>query len=265
MKKKLPRFKPSAANDEYGRLCEYAEGRAKEMAPMLQPYVDVTDRYGRLLSRICLIVGETEPQSLQDSVVRDLMADVFDFLFESRALISKGQTLIAFPLARRAYESLSLLHWCIVDEKAAVGWANGKKVSNLDVRKALGVHPMGEPEDKLRELYKFFCEETHPNRERVAYRGLGEGNAYVFGSIGVPNLVSVADYCAKHLELWFWFCLTVAWFYRKQIVRRDPSFRDAHNGARQDAQAVKKWLIEQYNRVLAEWKQDQSRVKPKFV
>jgi hypothetical protein len=265
VKKKLPRFKPSLANNEYGRLREYAESRAKEMAPMLQLYVDVTDRYGRLLSRICLIVGENEPQSMQDSVVRDLMADVFDFLFEARALIFKGQTLIAFPLARRAYESLSLLHWCIVDEKAAADWANGKKMSNQAVRKALGVHPLGEPEDKLRELYKFFCEETHPNRERVAYRGLGEGNTYVFGSIGAPNLFSVADYCVKHLELWIWFCPAVVWFYRKQIALRDPSFLDAHKSARHDAQAVTKWLVEQQDRVLEEWKQDQRKVKPKFV
>jgi len=159
---------------------------------------------------VCLILGEQEPESVQDAVVRDLMADVFDFLFESRLFILKGQTLVAFPLARRAYESMSLLHWCALDSKAAENWDKGKKVSNQDVRKALAAHTMGEPEDKLRELYKFFCEVTHPNREMITFRGLGEGNTYVFGSIGAPNLIAVADYCMKHLELWFWLCPTVA-------------------------------------------------------
>lgn len=36
---KAKRFKPSEANEEYSRLAEYSELRAKELAPMLKPYV----------------------------------------------------------------------------------------------------------------------------------------------------------------------------------------------------------------------------------
>lgn len=197
MKRKRVRFKPAKANEEYGLLATYADARAKELAPMLKSYIQVTDTYGRLLSRLCLVVGEEEPESIQDTVVRDLMADVFDFLFESRFFILKGQTLVAFPLARRAYESLSLLHWCVLDSSAAEKWSKGAKLSNSDVRKALDAHPMGESGQNLRELYNFFCGMTHPNREMIAFRGLGEPNRYVFGSIGVPNLIEVADYCIK--------------------------------------------------------------------
>jgi hypothetical protein len=213
------RFKPKTARDEYQRLAEYADTRTKELAPMLAPYVEATDKYGRLLCRLCLLLGEEAPQSVQDAVVRDLMADVFDFLYESRTFILRGQTLVAFPLARRAYESLSLLSWCVLDGEAAEKWTKGKQYSNHDVRKALGSHKMGEPEEQLKKLYKFFCELTHPNREMIAFRGLGEGNKFVFGSIDRPNLVVLTDYCMKHLELWFWFCPVVGYFYRELLVR----------------------------------------------
>jgi hypothetical protein len=212
-----------------------------------------------------LILAEETPRSIQDAVVRDLAADVFDFLYESRAFILRGQTLLAFPLGRRAYESMSLLHWCVLDAKNAEKWAEGKEVSNAAIRKSLGQHPMGEPEDELRELYKFFCELTHPNRDMIAFRGLGEGNRYVFGSIAVPNLVVLADYCMKHLELWFWLCPTVAYFYREFLFRRDPTFHENHNQAREHAQRVKKWLAEQYNHVLKELRDDTSVVKPGFL
>jgi hypothetical protein len=265
VKKKLKRFKPSEANEEYGRLPEYSALRTKDLTPMPAPYVDVTDAYGRLLSRLCLIIGEQEPPSTQDAVVRDLMADVFDFLFESRVFILRGQTLLALPLARRAYESLSLLHLCTLDAKAAESWATGKKLSNGYVRKALVGLQMGEPEERLRELYNFFCEFTHPNREMIAFRGLGEGNEYVFGSIGTPELVSVADYCMKHLELWFWLCPVVTYFYRERVLRRDPTFHDAHNNARKRVHEVNKWLAEQYNHLLLESRSHPNTVQPKFA
>ena len=35
---------------------------------------------------------------------------------------------------------------------------------DAEVRKALGAHPMGEPEAEMRELYRFFSEAAHPNR-----------------------------------------------------------------------------------------------------
>src|SRR5262245_3615687 len=88
---------------DYQRLPIYAATRAKQLAPMLAPYIEITDRYGELLCELSALLGEDEPSTLQDAVVRDLMADVFDFLYESRVFILRGQTLLAFPLARRAY------------------------------------------------------------------------------------------------------------------------------------------------------------------
>lgn len=251
-------------SQEYARLAEYAAKRSEELASMLQPYIEATDKYGRLISRLCLILGDLEPKSVQDSVVRDLTADVADFLLESRPFLLRGNTLLAFPLARRAYESMSLLHLCVADSSVAERWAQGKQIGNHEVRKALGQHPMGEPEERLRALYKFFCEMTHPNRDMIAFRGLGEGNRFVLGSIGRPELVVLADFCLKHLELWFWLCPTAAYFYREHVFSRDSTFQNAHTEAREFAQSVARWLGEQYNKLLAEYRGDSGRVAPKF-
>jgi hypothetical protein len=40
------------------------------------------------------------------------LADVFDFLYESRRIIMSGQCATAYPLLRRAFESLSLMVVC---------------------------------------------------------------------------------------------------------------------------------------------------------
>ncbi len=99
------------ANQSYLKLADYAAQRSKELTPLLQPYIDTTDQYGKLVCEVVLVLGKTPPPTKRDAVTRDLMADVFDFLYEARALITKGKLEIAYPLARRAYESLT--HGCL--------------------------------------------------------------------------------------------------------------------------------------------------------
>jgi hypothetical protein len=107
------------ATPTYADLPRYAEGRSNELSALLAPYVGITDRYGEILCRIVVILGRTAPGSARDAAARDLIADVFDFLYEARALIIKGKLEIAYPLPRRAYESLSLLVACILEPKLA--------------------------------------------------------------------------------------------------------------------------------------------------
>jgi hypothetical protein len=66
-----------------------------------------------LICEITLILGNTPPSSKRDAAIRDLMADVFDFLVEARALIIKGKLEVAYPLARRAYECGLSLRWSL--------------------------------------------------------------------------------------------------------------------------------------------------------
>jgi len=76
----------------YAELSEYAALRVKELSPMLEPLTAVTDRYGELICQVTLILGKTPPASGCDAAIRDLMADVFDFLMEARPLVTKGKT-----------------------------------------------------------------------------------------------------------------------------------------------------------------------------
>jgi hypothetical protein len=156
-------FNPSEADDLFDQLPVFAATRLQEMTAMAKPYIESTDRYARTVARLSNLLGHNPPVSTQDRVIRDLMADVFDFLYEARNLIVGSKLTVAYPLARRAYESLSLLHVCALDAAWAEKWEMGKEITNSQVRKKLAAHPMGEPETDLQELYGFFCIATPPN------------------------------------------------------------------------------------------------------
>jgi hypothetical protein len=242
----------------YGELEEIAALRASELQPLLEPYIRVTDQYGALIGDVVLALGKIPPQNGQDIALRDLLADTFDFLYEARHFIIRGKPEIAYPLARRGYESLSLLVACHLDLKLAARWMARKRVSNEDVRKSLGKHPEGEAESATRELYKAFSDISHPNRDTVAYRFLGEGNEFVLGSIGRPSLVLIADYALKTLDLWFWFGAVVVSAYLPVLGRANPGIITNYHDAAETAKAVSSWLVAQYNRVLI---QEQAEMK----
>jgi hypothetical protein len=245
-------YSVAEAHTLFEQLPEFAATRHREIVGMAQPYIASSDRYARLVARLVSFLGHVPPKDEQDRVIRDLLADVFDFLYEARPLILGGKLTIAFPLARRAYESLSLLHLCVLEPKWASKWQAGKQIGNAEVRKALGAHPMGEPEAEMRDLYKFFSEAAHPNRSLVPHRMLGEGNEFVLGLIGKPELFLVVDYCAKHLELWHWFAATVSYFYRESIGPVDGSYFQEYHECFEQAKPVKKWLVESLPHLHAE-------------
>ena len=245
-------FKPKEANEQYNLIQYYMEIRRKELSKMFDPYIKVTDRYGRLIARVTLLLGSIKPTSKQDSVIRDLMADVFDFLYDSRTLILSGKLTVAYPLARRAYESLSLLALCIIDPDWAKKWDKGKKINNSDIRRELAKHPLGESEVTTKELYDFFCTAGHPNRGLIPQRFLGEGNRFVLGAVAMPDLVLSTHYCQKHLNLWFWFAAAISLFYRKTLYKNDRSYSEAYDQTAKEAKTVFKWLGENLNRLLEE-------------
>jgi hypothetical protein len=235
------------STSDYDRLTEYATKRDLEIRQWLSDYVQVTDDYGLLFCRLTALLGSTPPTDDLDRVTRDLMADVFDFLFDSRAAILRGQLTIAYPLARRAYESLSLLALCRVDPSFAAKWNDGKRIENAEVRKQLAKYEMGEQEDKTRELYRFFSEAAHPNRSLVPSRLLGEGNVFVLGAIGLPPEALTLDYAIKHLGLWFWLAATVSFAYVDITKRLDHSYGDEYLRVAARAKVVAKDLVHEYN------------------
>lgn len=237
---------------EYQALNQYSVTRYKELSGLLEPYVAITDAFGKLVCRSSVCIGITPPKDTQDSVVRDLMADVFDFLFESRAMILQGKIQIAYVLARRAYESLSLLSLCAQDSEYAEKWESGKKIPNAEVRKQLAKQPFSESADRTQELYSYFSKAAHPNRDLVAHRFLGEGNRFVFGSIGKPDLVFVADLCYRHLQLWFWFNALAGYRHRVLLNKHDPDFMREYLLVTDQAEEIAEWLARQFDHFLKE-------------
>lgn len=242
-------FFPEEANKLYDQLPEFAETRLREITGMFEPFMASSERHARLVARLSCLLGLIPPTDTQDRVIRDLTADAFDFLYESKDLIVGGKLAVAYPLARRAYESVSLLHLCALSPSWAEKWEAGKHIANAEVRRQLAKHPMGEPEEPLRELYRFFSTASHPNRGLVAARFLGEGNEFVLGVIGVPDLPLVLDYCSRHIDLWHWFVATVSYFYKSQIAAHDDAYFKDYHDAFVEAEGVSKWLDESRQRL----------------
>lgn len=212
------RPEPKNSDEHYNLLPEYATLREQESRAMFGPFIEATDKFGKLISRLIYLLGDSLPADVQDAVIRDITADIFDFLYESQPLILSGKLHIAYPLLRRAFESLSLLHTCILHKEVAEKWQHRGKFENRDLRRILSEHPMGEPEAHLKELYQFFSRATHTNRETLSNRKLGEGNKWVLGAIGIPEAVLMVDHCMKTLELWFWLSASATHHYKELLT-----------------------------------------------
>lgn len=236
--------------DLYRKLKSFADLRRKELTGQLQPVLDLADAYGSLIARAVAALGSTPPKSRQDSVVRDLIADVFDFLYEWPRPLFEGRLHVAFPLARRAYESLSLLSACYQDASIAERWDRGEQITNAEIRRALAKLPFPESEQALKDLYRFFSKGTHPNRDLIPERFLGDGNEFVLGSIGQPELVLIVDQCCRLVEMWFWLGALVGHVAEEILARTDPSFGNDYLAAAAQAREIGQWLVQRFNELL---------------
>jgi hypothetical protein len=246
----------------FRKLSFYAETRRKELVSQLQPVIDLADSYGSLVARAVFALGKVPPKSRQEVVVRDLIADVFDFLYEWPRPLFEGRLHVAFPLARRVYESLSLLSACYQNVSIAERWDRGEQIGNSEIRKALKGMPFPEAEEALREIYKFFSKGTHPNRDLISERFLGEGNEFVLGSIGRPNLLLVVEHCIRLVEMWFWFGAIVAWVAKETLSQADPSFGKEYLITAERAPGIKRSLSENFNRLLQEVQAELDKRRP---
>lgn len=242
----------SEIKNQYQELPTYAATRHQELSNLLRPYVQATDYYGGLITGLTLLLGQSKPVDDQDRIVRDLMADAFAFLYEGRRIVLQGQLEVAYPLIRRAYETVSLLALCVLDRRYADKWQTGAQIGNAKVRAELDKHPLGEQKDRTRELYQFFSKAAHPNRELVAQKYLGEVNEFVLGAIGIPSMALVVDYCIKHLQIWFWLTAVLAFRYKELIEAQFPDWGGAYAGVAKNATEALNWLGSQFDHLLEE-------------
>jgi hypothetical protein len=231
----------------YRKLTFFSETRKQELLSQLQPVISLADSYGSLVARAIFALGTVPPKSRQDVVVRDLVADVFDFLYEWPRPLLEGRPNVAFPLARRAYESLSLLAACYQDSSVAKRWDRGDQIKNEEIRKALARMPLQESQDILKELYKFFSKGSHPNRELVGERFLGDGNQFVLGSIGKPDLLLIVLHCMRLVEMWFWFGALAGFAAKEALAQIDPTFGADYLAVAESASEIKISLAQSFN------------------
>lgn len=224
------------------KLEYFADERRKVLTEQFRPVIELSTMYGRLVSRAVVSLGSTAPNSRHEVVVRDLAADVFDFLYEWPRPLFEGRPQVAFPLGRRAFESLSLLSLCIQDRSLAEAWDRGKQLGNAEIRNRLGSANYPEPVDATRSFYRFFSLGSHPNRELVAQRFLGEGNAYVLGSINVPSLLLINDQCGHLVNMWYWFGAIVSQIAWNGLSSTDETYLDDYCAAADMARKVLEWL-----------------------
>ena len=152
----------------YRNLAAWGETRRRELSDLFGPVLEIHEAYGAIISRIVVALGKVPPKSVQDVVCRDLIADVFDFMQEWTRMLFEGRTHVAYPLARRAFESLCLLHASMQDAETADKWDKGHSIWNGDVRNKISQLPIGEDGEELKGVYRYFSQGSHPNRELVA-------------------------------------------------------------------------------------------------
>lgn len=238
---------PLEGEREFDRLPFYAKARLRKLSELLHPFVEASDLYARLICRLTSLLGQIPPAGPEELARRDLLADSFDFLYEARRVLLTGYVSVAYPLSRRAYESISLFNLCCVDGSAAARWQAGKRIPNAEVRRALSKAPLPVQESALRDLYEFFSRASHPNRDSVAGRHLGGGNEFVLGAIGRPDLRWVVDHCIRQLGLWFWLGVDASYFYRPLLRVQDRGYMDRYRTASQALEKAHRWLAEEWH------------------
>ena len=251
----------SLRRPDYATVLEWDAKRTRELSGLLSPYLQVTDAYAELICEIVDIIGTEKPSSLQEIVVRDLLADVFDALHEARRIILTGKCGIAYTVARRGYESLSLMVTCVLDASIATKWAAGKKLQNEEIRQLLAKHPLGETEESTKNLYRFFSLGAHPNRDFIPHRFLGEGSEFTLGSVGDPSLALVTEYCAIHLRMWFWFAAILFHHEWKFVAASRPSFESRYLRVADEAQKLQVELDRNYDKLLVEEQAHHARTR----
>jgi hypothetical protein len=241
---------------------EWDVRRTASLSKTLHPYIQVTDAYADLICEIVDVLGTERPSSIEEIVVRDLLADVFDSLHEARRIILTGKCSTAYPTARRVYESMSLLALCVFDPSVAKQWQSGKQISNSEVRRGLAKQILGEEEHATKELYNFFSLGAHPNRDLIPGRYLGEGNQFTLGAIMVPSLALVVQYCAIHLSMWFWFTATTLHKFHMLVDAAKPDLGQRYLQVARAAQQLQPELRRNYDRLLKEEREHHAKKGP---
>ena len=247
------------AKESWLQLPAYGKQRYDESSRMFKDEIHVLEGYEQLGCRVALVLGKNKPQDLTDSSLRDIFADVFSSLYLARDLIFKGYLDHSFPLLRRAFEATCLLQYlAFLPEKAKV-WDSGHQINLREIKQFLDSYPMGESAKMLEKDYTFYSRGTHVNRDYIPHRYLGDGNEFVLGAIGVPNLLIVTDYLDRLVGLWFWVMAVTTFNYRELVTQVDPACHENYMELAGKAQAATKRISGIRKKLYDEFRDEDSK------
>jgi hypothetical protein len=106
---------------------------------------------------------------------------------------------------RRAFESISIFQYALLDPSKARQWARGARISNATVRDFVSSKRHPEFAKSMKRTYDLQSNCAHPNRDRMVMRQLGEGSQFTLAGAGSPPLLMVAHYLQELLDMWAWF------------------------------------------------------------
>ena len=252
------KYTKEKAIELYDSFDSLYQKRVEAFEYILNPYLEVVKDYGQLFSRISFITGFIPPKNDFESIQRNLSSDAFDFLNETKNSILRGHFDTAFPIARRSFETLTLMIAFYFDNDLAKKWGKGQQIPNRKVRSILNNHKEigGESKEFLQELYNYFSESSHPNRTAIPHRLIGLGNYFALGPFPEPMLLPIIDLCIEIINLWFWL-LAYYWYYNLDYVEKyDKSFKSEYLKKKTRVMEVKKWLIDQRENLITELKNE---------
>lgn len=137
-----------------------------------------------LFVELIIVLGSTPPASDAERANRDLLAEAFDGIrIASKVFLWRyyGQ---AFTILRRVEEIVLIIENLFRDTKVGKRWLEGVKITPGNLREAVkgridGIAPEVDAQIR-RRLYDTYCEVSHPNREGIPNRHLGEPNRTSF-------------------------------------------------------------------------------------
>ncbi|MGA3203487.1 MAG: SEC-C domain-containing protein [Bryobacteraceae bacterium] len=131
--------------------------RAKTIEQLFEEELAFIDDCLALAASQVEYLGTRTPTEIEDVSFRDLACDAFEFLYETKRALTRNQSSVLFPLMRRAFESISLLHLFSRKLEFARKWAEKREISNAEVRKALDRDPMTDSIEEIKGMYKQSC------------------------------------------------------------------------------------------------------------
>lgn len=221
------------------------------LSETFKAYVRIFSRYEALACQLTLQLGDHPPASEVDRACRDLFADTFDSLYVARRLVLRHYASSAFPLIRRAFETICLMEYFPHAPDRAKAWLRDEEIKNVEIRKfleALG----SESGDGLKAVYKFLAGGAHPTRSFIPKRLLGDGNRFVLGSIMPLMYSGVSEYVLESLRTWFWYMAVANFTFMSMSLPVNSVYCDEYMSTAEEAQRAIKRLAQQMPRIVAE-------------